>query len=452
MSPAPVQLGLAAALGRPEAAQVELQNVSLDLLDGTISKPDPGRYDEKGWTLFVQSVQARGLDQAILVRPKGDRFEIVEGRHRVLAHMQLRLVLIPAQVRRDYTDAGAAVATLVTNLQRRRDTPLGEARHLAHAMQTGKLTATKVAEQAGLAQTTVRARLRLLELPEKLAARVGLDLAYEDLEPCFDLLAIPDKVPNRQALIARGLAAAASCKADGYNRVHRLRTAILDSLTEGKDAPGLLVDFQFADWDVRNDKEFQAAFAKLPGFKLGKHGDFVILDAKSATEARDAAEARIEARRKASNGAKAKTPEDREARVLRAARGLQLEQMLKHLQSRPSFNDELVKATYREVLERSGRAANSKAEKEALAMLTPATKATGRKLVDALWTKDRLALDRFVAAVVFLRNQDWHGKVVTDDDVCKLTTGQAWVAHKAAATRVVAARDVKTGKSRKGGK
>jgi ParB/RepB/Spo0J family partition protein len=67
---------------------------------------------------LVESVREQGILQPLLVRPVGDRFEVIIGSRRLEAARAARLRTIPAIVRR-MTDEEAIIASLVENIQRR---------------------------------------------------------------------------------------------------------------------------------------------------------------------------------------------------------------------------------------------------------------------------------------------------------------------------------------------
>lgn len=74
--------------------------------------PDPEKMRE-----LAQSIKGVGLIQPVLLRPKGDMFEIVVGERRVKASKQAKLDTIPAVVR-EMTDDQVLEAILTENTQR----------------------------------------------------------------------------------------------------------------------------------------------------------------------------------------------------------------------------------------------------------------------------------------------------------------------------------------------
>ena len=108
----------------PAARSAPLPVVSIP-----ISKIDPSPLNRDAKTdlaPLVASIKAHGLQQAIKVRPKGDRYEIVYGERRWRAFCELGSSEIPATVE-DLDDNRAAEVRALENLQRKDPHALEEA-------------------------------------------------------------------------------------------------------------------------------------------------------------------------------------------------------------------------------------------------------------------------------------------------------------------------------------
>lgn len=146
----------------PETPQVteRLQVVSIDRL---VPGPDHRRRGE-GQSLddLVASIREQGVLQPLLVRPKGDRLEVVAGRRRLAAAKRAKLAEVPVHVR-VLTDTEAAEASITENLQREDVHPLDEADGYAALLQrTGRVE--DVAARVGKSVPYVAARLSLTRL------------------------------------------------------------------------------------------------------------------------------------------------------------------------------------------------------------------------------------------------------------------------------------------------
>ena len=134
---------------------------------------------------LTESIRQEGILQPILVRPVGDRYQVVAGERRTRAARLAGLTEIPALIR-EMDDAAAALATAVENLQRQNLDLEDEARCFAHLQELSGLSDRALAERLGKARDYVNRRLRLLrDRPDLFAAiregritqRAALDLA-----------------------------------------------------------------------------------------------------------------------------------------------------------------------------------------------------------------------------------------------------------------------------------
>ena len=111
---------------------------------------------------LAESIRANGLLQPVMVRRKGDGYELVFGLHRLEACRRLGWRKIPALVR-EISGEEAFVAGLVENLQRNiRVNPVAEARGYKHLMSKG-WTPHEIAQRIGKSDSYVYDRLRVLD-------------------------------------------------------------------------------------------------------------------------------------------------------------------------------------------------------------------------------------------------------------------------------------------------
>ncbi|WP_027481068.1 ParB/RepB/Spo0J family partition protein [Deinococcus pimensis] len=113
---------------------------------------------------LAQSVRDKGVLQPLLVRPVGDRYEIVAGERRWRAAQLAGLTEVPVVVR-ELQDREALEIAIVENLQREDLGPLEEARAYQALADQG-LGHEGVAQAVGKSRSTVSNALRLLTLPE----------------------------------------------------------------------------------------------------------------------------------------------------------------------------------------------------------------------------------------------------------------------------------------------
>jgi ParB family chromosome partitioning protein len=123
------------------------------------------RFSQESLEELAASIREKGLLQPLLVRPKGEGYELVAGERRYRAAQMAGLTEVPALVR-DLTDREALELALVENLQREDLSPVEEARGYQTLLEMG-LTQEEVARRVGKARSTVANALRLLQLPEE---------------------------------------------------------------------------------------------------------------------------------------------------------------------------------------------------------------------------------------------------------------------------------------------
>ncbi|WP_237068150.1 ParB/RepB/Spo0J family partition protein [Microbulbifer guangxiensis] len=115
---------------------------------------------------LADSIRAQGIMQPIVVRPVGEKFEIIAGERRWRAAQLAELDRVPALVR-DVPDEAAVAMALIENIQREDLNPVEEATALKRLQDEFELTQQQVAEAVGKSRTAVTNLLRLLSLTEE---------------------------------------------------------------------------------------------------------------------------------------------------------------------------------------------------------------------------------------------------------------------------------------------
>lgn len=158
--------GLGALLppaSRDEGAGGRLQDLPVESLGPNPQQPRkafaPEALDE-----LAASIRATGVLQPILVRPRGDRFEILAGERRWRAARQAGLSHVPAVVR-EASDAQALELALVENLQREDLNPMEAAAAFQRLLAEFGWTQEELAGRIGKDRSSVANALRLLRLP-----------------------------------------------------------------------------------------------------------------------------------------------------------------------------------------------------------------------------------------------------------------------------------------------
>jgi ParB family chromosome partitioning protein len=160
--------GLAALLPEPKtpAPAGSAAEVAVERLEPNPHQPraglDPVRLGE-----LAASIRQTGVVQPILVRPRGDRFQIIAGERRWRAAREAGLATVPVTVR-EVPDAELLELALVENIQREELTPLEEAQAFQKLATEFQLTQEEIARRVGRERSTVANTLRLLRLPREL--------------------------------------------------------------------------------------------------------------------------------------------------------------------------------------------------------------------------------------------------------------------------------------------
>jgi ParB family chromosome partitioning protein len=166
MTRKPLGRGLSALLSAEGTATAleQTNDVRIDLIDPGFSQPRT-IFDESSLNELAKSITANGVVQPILLRPKGERFELIAGERRWRAAERAGLTRIPAIVR-DVSDDKVLEIALIENIQREDLNPIEEASAYKKLIDTLGLTQETIAERVGRDRSYVTNYLRLLKLPQ----------------------------------------------------------------------------------------------------------------------------------------------------------------------------------------------------------------------------------------------------------------------------------------------
>ena len=158
------------AAGAAGDASGKPREVPVELIDRnpyqTRTNFDPEKLGE-----LADSIKASGVVQPILLRPIGDRYQLIAGERRWLASKQAGLATIPA-ILRQVSDEQAMEMTIVENLQRSDLNPMEQARAFERLGREFHMTQERIAVRTGKDRASIGNFLRLLRLPDELQNRV----------------------------------------------------------------------------------------------------------------------------------------------------------------------------------------------------------------------------------------------------------------------------------------
>jgi ParB family chromosome partitioning protein len=198
--PLPAPEAAAAPAARPSGQPLELD---IDLLTPNPRQPRT-TIEEQALDELAQSIRANGVIQPVVVRPMGERYEIVAGERRWRAAQRAGLLKVPVVVRQVDDDKLLQVA-LIENIQRENLNPIEEAQAYRRLVDELHLSQEAVAAAVGKDRATVANYLRLLRLPAEVRGEVAGGVL--SMGHARALLALPDDVSQRR--IAREVIAKA---------------------------------------------------------------------------------------------------------------------------------------------------------------------------------------------------------------------------------------------------
>ena len=170
--------GLSALI--PVAPAQSVQNTSRDdpKTEVDIDKISPSpfqprrAFDETKLQELTMSIRNQGIIQPLVVRPRGERFELIAGERRWRAAMKAGFTTVPVVVRQA-NDRDALQLALIENLQREDLNPIEEATGYRRLQEEFTWSQEEVAEKVGKSRPTVANALRLLSLPSEVQQEVA---------------------------------------------------------------------------------------------------------------------------------------------------------------------------------------------------------------------------------------------------------------------------------------
>jgi len=152
----------AAAVPARDAAPAGPLQIDIDQIEPSPYQPRT-RFREEALDELARSIKASGIIQPLVLRPIGNRYQLIAGERRWRAAQRAGLTKVAAIVRA-VPDELALEMTLVENIQREDLNAMEAARAFERLMDEFQLTQEAVAERTGKDRTTVANSIRLLKL------------------------------------------------------------------------------------------------------------------------------------------------------------------------------------------------------------------------------------------------------------------------------------------------
>lgn len=140
-----------------EVVKVRLSNIIPNRFQPRIA------FDEEDLNELANSIKMYGVLQPLILRPIGDKYEIIAGERRYKASSLAGLTEVPA-ILVNLDDQTSAELAIIENIQRKDLTAIEEARSYKKLLDIGNLTQDQLAAKMGKKQSTIANKLRLLNL------------------------------------------------------------------------------------------------------------------------------------------------------------------------------------------------------------------------------------------------------------------------------------------------
>jgi ParB family chromosome partitioning protein len=145
--------------------------VDVDRITPSLFQPRRA-FDEAKIEELASSIRNQGIIQPLVVRRKGDGYELIAGERRWRAAMKAGLSRVPVVVR-DASDHEALQLALVENLQREDLNSIEEANGYRRLQQEFQWSQEEMAEKVGKSRPAIANSMRLLALPPEVQEEVS---------------------------------------------------------------------------------------------------------------------------------------------------------------------------------------------------------------------------------------------------------------------------------------
>ena len=186
--------GLGALLSSDRTIDLGSEPSEVDL-DSIVPGPMQPRthFDEASLQSLADSIRSHGIVQPLLVRRRGDGYELIAGERRWRAARLAGITQVPVVVK-EVPDESLLEIALIENIQRENLNPIEEALAYKKLIETVGLTQESLASRVGRDRSYITNYLRLLRLPDDLQqlvkegrlstghARTLLALSHADLQ------------------------------------------------------------------------------------------------------------------------------------------------------------------------------------------------------------------------------------------------------------------------------
>ncbi len=159
---------LMAEVAEPEAAATERGRDMRLPVEKLVPNPDQPRrnFDDTALAELAMSIREKGVIQPLIVRPKGEMFEIVAGERRWRAAQRAQIHDVPVIIR-EFTDTEVLEIGIIENIQRADLNPVEEAMGYRALIERFGHTQEQLSSAMGKSRSHIANLMRLLTLPEE---------------------------------------------------------------------------------------------------------------------------------------------------------------------------------------------------------------------------------------------------------------------------------------------
>jgi ParB family chromosome partitioning protein len=162
-------------------------------------------FHQESLSDLARSIAQKGVIQPIVVRPKGEGYEVIAGERRLRAAEMAGRSVIPAMIV-EASDADAVQIGLIENIQRDDLNPVDRAAALNRLIKEFSLTQQEVATRIGKDRASVANYVRILSLPEEIKELIRKDqLSFGHARAILALEKPPQQRAVAREVVAKGL-------------------------------------------------------------------------------------------------------------------------------------------------------------------------------------------------------------------------------------------------------
>lgn len=159
---------------------------------GLIERPVPPIrefFDDDELQRLVASIRENGILVPLLVRPKGDNYEVIDGDRRLAAAWAAGIRQIPIIIRA-LDDRATHIQRMLANKDRADTDPVSEAKYIARLIYEKIFTAEEYAEKIGRSTEWISDRLAIAEMPDYM--QQALSMKQVSLGVCLEIAQVKD--------------------------------------------------------------------------------------------------------------------------------------------------------------------------------------------------------------------------------------------------------------------